>query len=80
MRNEREVIGGFPSFADNLPFANSDKKKITLCYPNGVGEVTQIHNMKWEDTDDDKAHKKCILEDSDAASICNFICKGFHSY
>jgi hypothetical protein len=61
MRNEREVVGGFPSFADNLPFSNSEKNKITLCYPNGVGEVTQIHNMKWEDTDDDKAHKSAFL-------------------
>lgn len=62
MRNEREVVGGFPSFADNLPFTNSDKNKITLFYPNGVGEVTQIHNMKWEDTDDDKAHKSAFLK------------------
>lgn len=61
MRNEREVIGGFPSFADNLPFSNSEKNKIILFYPNGVGEVTQIHNMKWEDTDDDKAHKSAFL-------------------
>ncbi len=61
MRNEKEVVGGFPSFADNLPFSNSDKNKITLFYPNGVGEVTQIHNMKWENTDDDKAHKSAFL-------------------
>lgn len=61
MRNEREVVGGFPSFADNLPFANSEKNKITLFYPNGIGEVTQIHNMKWENTDDDKAHKSAFL-------------------
>ncbi|MDE6272040.1 MAG: hypothetical protein K2M31_03430 [Muribaculaceae bacterium] len=61
MRNEREVIGGFPSFADNLPFSNSDQSRITLNYPNGVGEVTQIHNMKWEDNDDDKAHKSAFL-------------------
>lgn len=61
MRNEREVVGGFPCFAENLPFSNSDKNTITLCYPNGVGEVTQIHNMKWEDTDDDKAHKSAFL-------------------
>lgn len=61
MRNEREVVGGFPSFADNLPFSGSDKNKITLFYPNGVGEVTQIHNMKWEDSDDDKAHKSAFL-------------------
>ena len=33
MRNEREVVGGFPSFADNLPFSNSEKNKITLFYP-----------------------------------------------
>lgn len=61
MRNEREVVGGFPSFADNLPFSNSENNKITLFYPNGVGEVTQIHNMKWEDTDADKAHKSAFL-------------------
>lgn len=61
MRNEREVVGGFPSFADNLPFSNSDKNKITLFYPNGVGEVTQVHNMKWEDNDNDKAHKSAFL-------------------
>ncbi|MDE6235313.1 MAG: hypothetical protein K2M56_06150 [Muribaculaceae bacterium] len=61
MRNEKEVIGGFPSFAENLPFSNSDSTKITLFYPNGVGEVTQIHNMKWEDNDDDKAHKSAFL-------------------
>lgn len=60
MRNEREVVGGFPSFADNLPFSNSDSKTITLYYP-GVGEVTQIHNMKWEDNPDDKAHKSAFL-------------------
>lgn len=60
MRNEREVIGGFPSFSDNLPFANSEKHKITLKY-HQVGDVTQIHNMKWEDTDEDKAHKSAFL-------------------
>lgn len=61
MRNEREVVGGFPCFAENLPFSNSEKNKITLYYPNGVGEVTQIHNMKWEDNDEDKAYKSAFL-------------------
>lgn len=61
MRNEREVVGGFPSFADNLPFTNSEKNRITLFYPNGIGEVAQIHNMKWENTDEDKAHKSAFL-------------------
>lgn len=61
MRDEQEVIGGFPCFVDNLPFANSDAAKITLNYPNGVGEVTQIHNMKWEDSDAAKSHKSAFL-------------------
>lgn len=60
-RNEREVVGGFPCFAENLPFVNSDKNSITLSYPNGIGQVTQIHNMKWEDTPEDKAHKSAFL-------------------
>lgn len=60
MRNEREVVGGFPCFGDNLPFSGSDNKTITLSFP-GVGEVTQIHNMKWEDSDEDKAYKSAFL-------------------
>lgn len=60
MRNEREVIGGFPCLADNLPFLNSTEDRITLSYPN-VGQVTQVHNMKWEDSDDSKAQKSAFL-------------------
>ena len=77
MRNEREVVGGFPSFADNLPFSNSDKNKITLRYPNGVGEVTQIHNMKWEDTDDDKAHKSAFLRTLMLQVYASLFTKGY---
>lgn len=61
LRNQREVVGGFPCFSDNLPFVNSDDKSITLRYPNGVGEVKQIHNMKWENTSEDIAHKSAFL-------------------
>lgn len=61
MRNERAVVGGFPSFSDNLPFSGADQKKIILDFPNGIGQVTQIHNMKWEDNDEDKAHKSAFL-------------------
>lgn len=61
-RDSREVVGGFPSFADNLPFYNSNEKTITLNYPNGVGEVTQIHNMKWESNDQAKAQKTAFLK------------------
>ncbi|MDE6078891.1 MAG: hypothetical protein K2G35_02375 [Duncaniella sp.] len=60
-RNSREVVGGFPCFADNLPFVGSDDKSITLNFPNGVGNVTQVHNMKWVDTDEDKAYKSAFL-------------------
>lgn len=60
-RDEKEVIGGFPSFAENLPFSNSNDKTITLNYPNGVGEVTQIHNMKWENNPSAKAQKTAFL-------------------
>lgn len=76
MRNEREVVGGFPSFADNLPFSNSDSKKITLTYP-GVGEVTQIHNMKWEDTDEDKAHKSAFLRTLMLQVYATLFAKGY---
>ena len=61
MRNSQPVIGGFPCFADNLPFINAGTDKITLSYPNSIGEVTQIHNMKWEDNADAKAHKSAFL-------------------
>lgn len=60
MRDEREVIGGFPCFGENLPFSDSKDKEIILNFPN-VGQVKQIHNMKWEDNDEDKAHKSAFL-------------------
>ncbi|MCC8176496.1 MAG: hypothetical protein LIO91_08715, partial [Bacteroidales bacterium] len=59
-RNGEVVVGGFPSLADNLPFIDSDEKTITLRFPQ-IGQVTQIHNMKWEDNDEDRAHKSAFL-------------------
>ena len=61
MRNGHEVVGGFPCFAKNVPFVNATSSKITLSYPQSVGEVTQIHNMKWEDSDADMAYKKAFI-------------------
>ena len=61
MRNEQAVVGGFPSFSDNLPFQGATSSRITLNFPNGVGQVTQVHNMKWEDTSDAKAQKSAFL-------------------
>ncbi|MDE7414304.1 MAG: hypothetical protein K2N05_11055 [Muribaculaceae bacterium] len=77
MRNEKEVVGGFPSFGDNLPFSSSDSGTITLTYPNGVGEVTQIHNMKWEDSDDDKAHKSAFLRTLTLQVYASLFADGF---
>ena len=61
MRNEQAVVGGFPCFAENLPFVNSTSQIITLKYPNGVGDVTQVHNMKWEVNDENLARKSAFL-------------------
>ncbi len=74
-RNEQAVVGGFPCFAENLPFVNSDQNTITLHYPC-VGDVTQIHNMKWEDTDDDIAHKSAFLRTLILQVYANLFVKG----
>ncbi len=62
MRNEKAIIGGFPCFTDNLPLSSSDQRTITLSFPQGVGEVKQIHNMKWENDANSKAHKSAFLK------------------
>lgn len=60
MRAAEEVVGGFPCFMDNLPVHNVTPETITLKYPR-INFVTQIHNMKWNDLDIEKSHKKAYL-------------------
>ena len=60
LRDSKPVIGGFPCFVENLPLIKSDDKNIYLKFPT-VGEVTQVHNMKWEDNETSKANKKAFL-------------------
>lgn len=56
----REVEGGFPCFMDNLPVNNVTEEIITLKYPK-IGQVEQIHNMKWSNPEKDVARKKAYL-------------------
>lgn len=57
---ELPVVGGFPCFADNLPLSNSNERNIYLNFPS-IGEVTQVHNMKWEEDKNSIAHKTAFL-------------------
>lgn len=57
----RDVKGGYPSFANSLPISEVSEEEIKLKFPNGIGDVTQIHNMKWSSRDIDKAHKEAFL-------------------
>ena len=61
MRLNREVVGGFPCFMDNLPVQSVGRNKITLDYPH-IGQIGQIHNMKWDEAEEEKAHKIAFLK------------------
>ena len=61
MRLSREVVGGFPCFMDNLPVQSVGRNKITLDYPH-IGQIGQIHNMKWDEAEEEKAHKIAFLK------------------
>lgn len=60
MRASEAVAGGFPCFMENLPIKAVEKETIKLLYPR-IGQVEQIHNMKWNDRDMDKAYKTAYL-------------------
>lgn len=58
----KEVVGGFPCFEENLPVKAVSGELIELEYPASIGIVKQIHNMKWNNTAIDNAHKKAYLK------------------
>lgn len=60
MRDSESVIGGFPCFVENLPLVSANSKNIFLKFPS-IGQVTQVHNMKWEDDDESISHKSAFL-------------------
>lgn len=75
MRNKKEVVGGFPSFAENLPFADSDVEQVSLNFPV-IGRVRQIHNMKWGEREEDIAHKSAYLRSLMLHVYANLFDKG----
>ena len=56
----KEVVGGFPCFMDNLPVDNVSEEYINLKFAK-IGQVDQIHNMKWSNDQKDIARKKAYL-------------------
>jgi len=45
----------------NLPVDSVSDKIIKLAYPNSIGEISLVYNMKWSDSEGDKANKKAFL-------------------
>ena len=62
LRLSQAVAGGFPCFSDELPLTGSTERNIYLNFPNSIGQVTQIHNMKWEEDKNSIAHKKAFIK------------------
>ena len=57
----KEVKGGFPCMETNLPVDSVSEKFIKLAYKNSIGEISLVYNMKWSDSDSDKANKMAFL-------------------
>lgn len=57
----KEVKGGFPCMETNLPVDSVSEKLIKLAYKNSIGEISLVYNMKWSDSDSDKANKMAFL-------------------
>lgn len=57
----KEVKGGFPCMETNLPVDSVSEKLIKLAYHNSIGEISLVYNMKWSDSEGDKANKKAFL-------------------
>lgn len=55
------VQGGFPCFSRCLPVENVEGDTIKLGFRGGQNVVQLIHNMKWSDKEEDKAHKQAFL-------------------
>lgn len=57
----KEVKGGFPCMETNLPVDSISEKIIKLAYKNSIGDISLVYNMKWSDSDGDKANKMAFL-------------------
>lgn len=55
------IQGGFPCFSSHLPINSVTIDRMRLGFKNGQSIVELVHNMKWSDREEDKAHKQAFL-------------------
>lgn len=71
------VQGGFPCFCRHLPVDNVTDDTMTLGFRGGQNIVQLIHNMKWSDREEDKAHKQAFLSSLLLHVYAELFVKGF---
>ena len=71
------VQGGFPCFCRHLPVGNVTDDTMTLGFRGGQNIVQLIHNMKWSDREEDKAHKQAFLASLLLHIYAELFAKGF---
>lgn len=71
------VQGGFPCFCRHLPVDNVSDDMMTLGFRGGQNIVQLIHNMKWSDREEDKAHKQAFLASLLLHIYAELFVKGF---
>ena len=71
------VQGGFPCFCRHLPVDNVADDTMTLGFRGGQNIVQLIHNMKWSDREEDKAHKQAFLASLLLHIYAELFAKGF---
>ena len=76
MRSEA-VQGGFPCFCRHLPVDNVTDETMTLGFRGGQNIVQLIHNMKWSEREEDKAHKQAFLSSLLLHIYAELFVKGF---
>lgn len=76
MRSEA-VQGGFPCFCRHLPVDNVTDDTMTLGFRGGQNIVQLVHNMKWSDREEDKAHKQAFLSSLLLHIYAELFVKGF---
>lgn len=57
---QREVVGGFPCFENELPIASVSEQRVNLNFDEDVS-AELVHNMKWSESDVDIAYRKAYL-------------------
>lgn len=76
MRSEA-VQGEFPCFCRHLPVDNVTDDTMTLGFRGGQNIVQLIHNMKWSEREEDKAHKQAFLSSLLLHIYAELFVKGF---